>query len=112
MSDSVTIRMQVNVMSNIFRKIVSLPAFAEIDDTELLKYVDTRFGSGVLMGRRLLVTRSIYRNLMVDTKMNPTGSPTEVQRSQQCYPDAYRLLEEPGSVLSDLRAIVASFARQ
>jgi hypothetical protein len=35
-----------------------------------------------------------------------TRYPTEVQQSQQCYPDSDRLLE------SDLRASVASFARQ
>ena len=52
-----------------FRKIAALPAFAEIGATEPLKYVDTRYGSRVFMGRRLLVTRSIYRNLMVDTEM-------------------------------------------
>ena len=53
----------------LFRKIAALPAFAEIGATEPLKYADTRYGSRVLMGRRLLVTRSIYRNLMVDTEM-------------------------------------------
>ena len=53
----------------LFRKIASLPVFAEIGVTEPLKYVDTRYGSRVLMGRCLLVTRSIYRNLMVDTEM-------------------------------------------
>ncbi len=101
---SATIRMQVNVMSNVefttiawgetlfkntfetvweivqdvvshqkhlvlFRKIAVLPVFTQIGDTEPLKYTDTRYGSRVLMGRRLLVTRSIYRNLMVDTEM-------------------------------------------
>jgi hypothetical protein len=53
----------------LFRKIAALPAFAEIGATEPLKYADTRYGSRVLMGRRLLTTRSIYRNLMVDTEM-------------------------------------------
>jgi hypothetical protein len=104
LSDSATIRMQANAMSNVefttiawgetlfkntfetawqivqavvshqkplalFRKIAALPAFAEIGATEPLKYADTRYGSRVLMGRRLLTTRSIYRNLMVDTEM-------------------------------------------
>ena len=41
-----------------------------------------------------------------------TRYPTEVQQSQQCYPDSDRLLEEPGSVLSDLRVSVAIFACQ
>jgi len=53
----------------LLRKIDTLPAFAEIGVSETLKYKDTRYGSRVLMGRRLLVTRSIYRNLMVDTEM-------------------------------------------
>ena len=53
----------------LFRKIAALPAFAEIGATESLKYADTRYGNRVLMGRRLLVTRSIYRKLMVDTEM-------------------------------------------
>ena len=53
----------------LFRKIATLPVFAEIGTTEPLKYTDTRYGSRVLMGRRLLATRSIYRNLMVDTEM-------------------------------------------
>jgi hypothetical protein len=52
-------------------------------------YTDTRYGNRVFMGRHLLVTRSIYRNLMVDTEM------------EVCL---QRLLEEPASVLSDLRA--------
>ena len=53
----------------LFRKIFALPAFAEIGATDPLKYADTRYGRRVLMGRCLLVTRSIYRNLMVDTEM-------------------------------------------
>ena len=53
----------------LFRKIATLQAFAEIGTTEPLKYVDTRYGSRVLMGRCLLATRRIYRNLMVDTEM-------------------------------------------
>ena len=53
----------------LFRKISDLPVFAEIGATEPLKYADTRYGSRVLMGRCLLATRSIYRNLMVDTEM-------------------------------------------
>ena len=50
----------------LFRKIASLPAFSEIGATEPLKYTDTRYGIRVFMGRRLLATRSIYRNLMVE----------------------------------------------
>ena len=46
------------------------------------------------------------------TAETETRYPTEVQQSQQCYPDSGRLLEEPGSVLSDLRASFGSFARQ
>ena len=46
-----------------------LPVFAEIGATEPSKYADTRYGNRVLMRRCLLTTRSIYRNLMVDTKM-------------------------------------------
>ncbi len=53
----------------LFRKIAALPAFAQIGATKPIKYADTRYGSRVLMGRRLLTTRSIYRNLMVDTEM-------------------------------------------
>ena len=53
----------------LFRKIAVLPAFAEIGATESLKYTDTRHGNRVLMGRSLLVTRNIYRKLMVDTEM-------------------------------------------
>ena len=37
--------------------------------TEPLKYADTRFGSKVIMGRRLLCTKNIYRNLFVNTEM-------------------------------------------
>ena len=104
LSDSATIRIQVNVMSNVeftsivwgetsfkntfetscqivqvvvshqkplvlFRKIVSLTVFVEIGVTEPLKCSDTRYGSRVFMGRCLLDTRNIYRNLMVDTEM-------------------------------------------
>ena len=53
----------------LFRKIDTLPTFAKIGATEPLKYVDTRYGRRVFMGRCLLTTRSIYRNLMVDTEM-------------------------------------------
>ncbi len=53
----------------LFRKIDDLPVFTEIGVTDPLKYADTRYGSRVIMGRRLLVTRRIYRNLMVDTEM-------------------------------------------
>ena len=53
----------------LFRKIAALPDFAEIGATDPLKYADTRYGSRVLMGRCLFATRSIYRNLMVDTEM-------------------------------------------
>ena len=64
---------------SLFRKIASLPVFAEIGATDPLKYTDTvsvffngwvvsvrdtRYGIRVLMGRRLL---SIYRK-MVDTE--------------------------------------------
>ena len=104
LSDSATIRIQANVMSNVefttiawdetlfkntfetawqivqavvshqkplalFRKIVDLPVFTPIGATEPFKYTDTRYGSRMLMGRCLLATRSIYRNLMVDTEM-------------------------------------------
>ena len=48
----------------------------------------------------------------VMTTETETRYPTEVQQSQQCYPDSGRLLEEPGSVLSDLRVRFGSFARQ
>ena len=51
------------------RKIAALPPFTEIVATEPLKYVDTRYGNRGLMGRCLLTTRDIYRNLMVDTEM-------------------------------------------
>jgi hypothetical protein len=53
----------------LFRKNTSLPVFVEIGVTQPFEYVDTRYGNRVLMGRRLLVTRSIYRNLMVDTEI-------------------------------------------
>ena len=52
-----------------FHKIATLPVFEEIGTIDPLKYVDTRYGSRVLMGRCLLATRRIYRNLMVDTEM-------------------------------------------
>ena len=104
LSDSATIRIQVNVISNVeftsivwgetsfkntfetscqieqpvvshqkplplFRKITTLSVFSDIGVTEPLKYADTRYGSRVIMGRCLLVTRSIYRNLMGDMDM-------------------------------------------
>jgi hypothetical protein len=53
----------------IFRKIASQPEFSQVGATEPLKYADTRFGSKVIMGRRLLSTKSIYRNLFVNTEM-------------------------------------------
>ncbi len=37
--------------------------------TEPLKYVDTRFGTKVIMGCRLLNTKSIYRNLFVHPEL-------------------------------------------
>ena len=50
---------------DIFRKITSQSEFSQVDTTESLKYADTRFGRKVIMGRRLLSTKSIYRNLFV-----------------------------------------------
>ena len=60
-----------------------------------LKYVGTRYGSKVLMGRCLLVTRSIYRNLMVDTEME-----TWLQRQKS--DTQQKLNKEPGSVLYNM----------
>ena len=37
--------------------------------TEPLKYADTRFGTKVIMGCRLLSTKSIYRNLFVHPEL-------------------------------------------
>ena len=53
----------------LFRKIVDLTDLGKIGVTESLKYGDTRYGNRVFMGQCLLVTRNIYKNLMVDTKM-------------------------------------------
>ena len=39
------------------------PEFPQVGTTEPLKYADTRFGTNVIMGRCLLSTKSIYRNL-------------------------------------------------
>jgi hypothetical protein len=89
LSDSATIRMETNAMSNVefttidwgetlckntfetvwqivqvvvsHQKSLTLSVFTEIGDTEPLKYVDTRYGNRVLIGRCLLDTRSIYR---------------------------------------------------
>jgi hypothetical protein len=70
LSDTDTIRIQANEMSHvefttmvIFRKITSQPEFSQVDVTETLKNADTRVGSKVIMGRHLLSTKSIYRNL-------------------------------------------------
>jgi hypothetical protein len=53
----------------LFRKITTLSIFTEIGDTDPLKYTNTRYGTRVLMGCRLLVPRRIYKNLKVDTEM-------------------------------------------
>jgi hypothetical protein len=53
----------------IFRKIASQSEFSQVVVTEPLKYVDTRFGRKVIMGRRLLSTKIIHRNLFVNTEM-------------------------------------------
>ena len=53
----------------IYRKIASQPEFSQVGATESLKYTDTRFGSKVIMGSRLLSTKIIYRNLFVNTEM-------------------------------------------
>ena len=82
---------------DLFRKIATLPVFVEIGDTDPLKYVDTRYGRRGNGGM---------------TEETETRYPTEVQQSLQCYPDSDRVLEEPGSVLSDLRASVVSFVCQ
>ncbi len=42
----------------IYRKIVNQPEFSQVGATEPLKYVDTRFGTKVIMGRRLLTTKT------------------------------------------------------
>ena len=76
----------------LFRKIATLPAFAKIGATEPLKYADTRYGIIVLMGRSLLTTRSIYRNLMVDTKME-----TCLQRQK---PDTQRKFNKMNVILA------------
>ena len=52
----------------IHRKITSQSEFSQVVVTETLKYADTRFGSKVIMGRRLLNTKSIYRNLFVNRR--------------------------------------------
>jgi len=53
----------------IFRKIASQPEFSQVGATEPLKYADTRFGTKVIMGCRLLSTKSIYRNLFVHPEL-------------------------------------------
>ena len=37
--------------------------------TESFKYEDTRFGTKVIMGCRLLITKSIYRNFFVHPEL-------------------------------------------
>jgi hypothetical protein len=54
---------------SIFRKIARQPEFSQVGAMEPLKYADTRFGSKVIIGRRLFSTKSIYRNLFVNTEM-------------------------------------------
>ena len=54
----------------IYRKIASHPEFSQVGVTEPLKYVDTRFGTKVIMGlSHLLNTKSIYRNVFVLPEM-------------------------------------------
>ncbi len=51
----------------LFRKITTLSIFTEIGDTD--PYTNTRYGTRVFMGCRLLVPRRIYKNRKVDTEM-------------------------------------------
>ena len=54
-------------------------------------------------------------HLMVDTEMEAClekQKPDTQQKINKASPDSDRLLEEPGSVLSDLRDKVVIFARQ
>jgi hypothetical protein len=78
----------------IFRKIASQPEFSQVGATEPLKYADTRFGSKVIMGRRLLSTKSIYRNLFVNTEMEAL-----VERQKPQTQDKFRKVS--AVVLSD-----------
>jgi hypothetical protein len=53
--------------------------------TEPLKYVDTRFGTKVIMGCLLLSTKSIYRNLFVHPELE-----TWVERQKPQTQDKFR----------------------
>ena len=78
----------------IFRKIANQPEFSQVGATEPLKYADTRFGSKVIMGRRLLCTKNIYRNLFVNTEME-----SWVERQKPQTQDKFRKVS--AVVLSD-----------
>ncbi len=67
----------------IFRKIASQPEFSQVGATEPLKYADTRFGSKVIMGLRLLNTKSIYRNLFVNTEMEACAACLHLRQAQE-----------------------------
>ncbi len=78
----------------IFRKIASQSEFSQVGTTEPLKYADTRFGNKVIMGRHLLRTKSIYRNLFVNTEME-----VWVERQKPQTQDKFRKVS--AVVLSD-----------
>ena len=62
--------------------------------TEPLKYVDTRFGTKVIMGCLLLSTKSIYKNLFVHPELE-----TWVERQKPQTQDKFRKVS--AVVLSD-----------
>ena len=101
----------------LFLKIDSLPVFAEIDVTDPLKYVDTIWKQSVhgtvSVGhqKHLQKPHGGHGNGDMVEETEPRY-PTEVQQSLQCYPDSDRLVEESGSVLSDLWSSFVSFTSQ
>ncbi len=107
----------------LFRKIDTLPAFAETDTTETLKYVDTRYGNrcqsvhGTLsVGHQKYLQKPEMETWLVDTEMEvwlQRQKPIPNRRSTKSEMLSWlRPTSEPGSVLSDLRVSVATFARQ
>jgi hypothetical protein len=75
-------------------KMANQPDFSQVGATPPLKYVDTRFGTKVIMGCHLLSTKSIYRNLFVHPELEAW-----VERQKPQTQDKFRKVS--AVVLSD-----------